>query len=234
VDGEILSEAVNVPTFRKLLEWADKKLWIDSNETNEQDFYDRCYDFYYKKTLKRIKKLVDSGEISNSEMTINGINIPSAEKILGLVDWKRICKAKQTHFHGDFILDNILKTKKDFCLLDWRQDFGGLLESGDMYYDLAKLNHNLTINHHIVNNSNFEVNISGKSIKIDIHRKNVLVECQQLLKEYVVRNNLDEYKFNVLTPIIWLNMSPLHHHPFNIFLFYFGLYNLWSEIQKKY
>ena len=62
-----------------------------------------------------------------------------------MIDFEWLSQAKQHQFHGDFILDNIIKTKNGYSLLDWRQDFSGLLRAGDMYYDLAKLNHNLTV-----------------------------------------------------------------------------------------
>lgn len=57
---------------------------------------------------------------------------------------------EQRGFHGDFILDNLLKTGMIYVRFDWRQSFGGLLKSGDIYYDFSKLNHNLTVNHEII------------------------------------------------------------------------------------
>jgi len=42
--------------------------------------------------------------------------------------------------------------------------------------------------------------------------------------------NLD--KVLLLRSIILLNMSPLHHHPFNSFLYYFGKLNLYRILKK--
>ena len=53
---------------------------------------------------------------------------------------------------------NILINKNSdqpFTLLDWRQDFGGNMEYGDIYYDLAKLNHGFIISHKIIDEKLF-------------------------------------------------------------------------------
>ena len=48
-----------------------------------------------------------------------------------------------------FSLENILYNQKNkkFLFLDWRQDFNGNLEIGDLYYDLSKLLHGLIVEH---------------------------------------------------------------------------------------
>ena len=42
------------------------------------------------------------------------------------------------NFHGDLHFENIIANKNKFTLLDWREDFSGLKNYGDLYYDLAK------------------------------------------------------------------------------------------------
>ena len=138
-EGQLYSSVVNPHDFKNFLEWAKINLWKKAYETNNENFKKVCYDFYYNKTIKRIDNLLTSRFLSDQQNIINGENIPSIKELLKLVDFKELSESKQTLFHGDFILDNIIKTKKGYKLLDWRQDFGGLLKSGDMYYDLAKL-----------------------------------------------------------------------------------------------
>ena len=42
------------------------------------------------------------------------------------------------NFHGDLHFENITYNKKDkYTLLDWRDNFSGILNYGDIYYDLA-------------------------------------------------------------------------------------------------
>jgi len=112
-------------------------------------------------------------------------------------------------------------------LIDWRQDFAGDLEVGDVYYDLAKLNHNLNINHDIVNRDLFDS--SKDNCYILINSK--LNECKGALHSFIIKNGYDLKKVKILTSIIWLNMAPLHEHPFNDFLFSFGKYNLYKSLK---
>jgi aminoglycoside phosphotransferase (APT) family kinase protein len=141
-------------------------------------------------------------------------------------DW--LCSNKYYQFHGDFILDNIIyKKDKSFVLLDWRQDFGGDLKNGDIYYDLAKLNHNLLFNHDIVHKGLFEVSKNDMYIKCDI-----LTNCREKLHEWIVNNGFDLNKVKALTAIIWLNMAPLHNHKMGEFLYYFGRLNLYKVLNK--
>ena len=79
-----------------------------------------------------------------------------------------LCNGESYQFHGDFILDNIIINNSEFTLLDWRQDFGGDLEKGDIYYDLAKLNHNLIFNHDLINKNHYLIEIKIMEIKCEI------------------------------------------------------------------
>lgn len=232
VDGELMANIANRNNLKELLAWAEKKLWIKSDETTNENFKKVCLKFYKEKTYERLNEFLVSRKIKDKETLINGELVPPAKKMLDLVNFEKLASGEQSMFHGDFILDNILKTPKGFCLLDWRQNFGGLLKSGDKYYDLAKLNHNLVINHDIVNNKLFTINITPDSITCDINRRETLVECQETFWEYVKKHDLDENKIRLLTPIAWLNMSSLHEHPYDLFLYYFGRYKLWEAIKR--
>ena len=58
------------------------------------------------------------------------------------------------------------------------------------------------------------------------------MECKNILKKFVKDNGYDYNKVEVLTSIIWINMSPLHEYPFNTFLFNFGKYNLYKNLKS--
>ena len=152
----------------------------------------------------------------------NGYVVPTAKELLAAVDIEWLCAGRPAQFHGDFILDNILETEEGFCLLDWRQDFGGNLEVGDIYYDLAKLNHNLIVNHEIANKGLFVCGDNDCYILCN----SKLIGCKSILKDFVEDMGLDFKKVETLTSLIWINMAPLHEYPFSKFLFNFGKYNL--------
>jgi hypothetical protein len=233
VKGDLYSRVVNPSDFSNFLQWAKTNLWKEKKEVENAEFKHLCRDFYEAKTKSRVKKFLTENSVRDQENIINGDRVPKLEEIFSKIDFGKIADTKQCQFHGDLILDNILRTEKGYCLLDWRQDFNGLLEVGDIYYDLAKLNHNLTVNHDIIYQNLFTIKISDNAVNCDIMRKHELVACQEILFDFIRKEGYDLHKVKLITGLIWLNMSPLHHHPFNLFLYYFGKWNLWRTIQEK-
>ena len=231
--GRLFSRVVNPKDFSHFLDWADGNLWKDKQAVSKEEFKKICHDFYLTKTKKRVQQFYDLTGISDQALVINGQEIPPLSEVLDQIDFSWLSDGLQSNFHGDFILDNIIRTPDGYTLLDWRQDFGGLIDSGDRYYDLAKLNHNLTVNHDIVFSNLFTVKVRGNTIFCDIMRSDNLLACQKILSEYIDSKGLDLKKVKVITPITWLNSSPLHHHPYNLFLYYFGRLNLWKALNDK-
>jgi choline kinase len=214
--GKLFSKSVNYTSFKKFLKWAKNNLWIEEPNSN---FKQNCYDFYIKKTKQRIYQYLEN-HVENNH--INGQYVEDVYDLIDLIDPEWLCDGIPSQFHGDFILDNVIETKEGFTLIDWRQDFAGDLNIGDLYYDLAKLNHNLTVNHDIVNKNLF--GSSKEDYYILVNSK--LKECEEVLHSFIIENGLDLKKVKVLTAIIWINMAPLHEYPFSNFLFNFGKYNL--------
>lgn len=221
-EGKLFSKSVNSQTFSDFLEWAKSNLW-KYTLTTQDTFKTKCYDFYITKTKQRIAQYLKHN-IENNQ--INGQYIQDAYDLIDSIDSDWLCDGVPSQFHGDFILDNVIETEDGFKLIDWRQDFAGDLEVGDLYYDLAKLNHNLIVNHDIVNKNLF--GSSKENCYILINSK--LKECEKMLHEFIESNGLDLKKVKVLTAIIWINMAPLHEYPFNNFLYNFGRYNLNNAI----
>lgn len=231
--GHLYSKVATPVDFSRFLQWAEKNLWKPSREVSDEAFREICHNFYYTKTVERVEKFLKTRSVKDKEMFINGEKVPTVKKMLGMVDFVELCNTQQTGFHGDFILDNLLKSGSGYTLLDWRQNFGGLLKAGDIYYDLSKLNHNLTVNHEIINKDLFTIEVNQDGVICDILRKDNLVQCQKELFRFLEDNGYSAKRVKILTAIIWLNMSPLHHHPFDLFLFYFGKLSLWRALNEK-
>ncbi|HYV33983.1 MAG TPA: hypothetical protein VE973_04010, partial [Candidatus Limnocylindria bacterium] len=230
--GKLYSRVVTPKDFSNFLLWTDTNLWKEEKEATAEEFKKICLDFYEAKTKKRIQQFYDTTGMQDMELVINGEEILPLSQLLEQVDFNKLSDGKQTGFHGDFILDNIIRTPDGYTLLDWRQNFGGLLKGGDMYYDLAKLNHNLTVNHDIVFSNLFTLKVRGSTITCDILRSDNLLNCQKLLWEFILKKGLDLKKVKLLTSLIWLNSAPLHHHPYNLFLHYFGRLNLHKALKE--
>ena len=181
--------------------------------------------------MDRIKKALDQN-ISDYTI-INNIDIGNIYDLISEVNFEEICFSSSYRFHGDFILDNILKKNKsdEFILIDWRQDFGGDLKNGDIYYDLAKLKHNIYLNHHNLENNLFTLKqISKDNCIVDIKCNYFLINQISSYEKFIIENNLNNKKINILMSLIWINMAPLHVYPLNNFLFNFGKYNLFKNI----
>jgi len=229
--GDLLATVVNESIFSDFLQWSKDNLWIEHGKSDT--FVNNCKSFYFDKTYERLNKLFKDHKISDEPININGVMVPSVLEMLKSIDHEWLCSNLAYQFHGDFILDNIIyKGENDFVLLDWRQDFGGDLKNGDIYYDLAKLNHNLLFNHDIVHQNLFSVEKTKESVKCDILRSDILTNCRENYHEWIINNNLDLKKVKVLTAIIWLNMSPLHDYKMGEFLYYFGRLNLYKSLKK--
>lgn len=232
IEGQLLSKVINENMFIEFLSWLKKNLW-HKKKLNPIDFFNKCYDFYINKTTNRIDSFLKKTNQKDEEELINGKRISGALTLLKKINTDWLCSSEPYNFHGDLILENVIKIEKEFKLIDWRQDFSGELKYGDIYYDLGKLNHNLILNHAILNKYLFWVENKESEIYCDVYRSNILCNCQDILSEFVIKNGYNLKKVKIISALIWLNMSPLHSHPLDIFLYYFGRYHLDYILEKE-
>jgi len=198
-----------------------------------------CNSMYVNKTETEYNALISKfpyfNRLASAEsIKLNGVNLFSFNRI-----WPRIkeylqsseCIPEESFFiHGDLCFANILygiiNNIPNLKFVDPRGKFGdGLF--GDVYYDLAKLNHNLTVNHDIVSKNLF----NPSSNNCYILTNSTLNECKEILHSFITENLYDLKKVRILTSLIWINMAPLHEYPFNNFLFNFGKYNLYKNLK---
>lgn len=227
--GELLSTVINPQKITNLLNWSKSNLWLKLDK--KEDFNKSCETFYFTKTRQRIDKFFKQNNLLDEEEIINGILIPKISDLLNNLDIELFCNVDSYKFHGDFILDNIIVDNNNFTLIDWRQDFAGDLLYGDVYYDLGKLNHNLIFNHDLVNKNNFTIKKTRNEIFCDILVSKNLLDCKKELLQFCLENNFDYNKVELMSSIIWINMAPLHIHPLDKFLYYFGKYNLYLNLK---
>jgi len=235
VDGNILSEVISLPLFKKLLEhclffW--KKSILSSKETAK--FKSDCLKFYKNKTYERIELFYKNFDQQDSMQLINDQETSLLNEMLEAIDWDWLSNGMPGRFHGDFHFENILWNyeKKQFIFLDWRQDFGGDLNTGDIYYDFAKLLHGLIISHELITKNFYEVNWTRDSINFDFYRKQILVECEHFFNSWILDQGYDLKKVRILTALIYLNIAALHHHPYSLLLFALGKSMLRTELEK--
>jgi len=230
-EGDLAADVIDEGKIVNLLNWANNNLWSNRKNLGSQA-KDSCYNFYYNKTAKRVEMLLSQINKKDDPNVINGISTPSVKDLMSSINESLLLNEWLGHFHGDFILDNILVTSSGFKLIDWRQDFDGSIEYGDIYYDLAKLNHNLFFNHHNIQSGLYDIIESDGKIRVDLKTNYRLFLAKQKFDSWCLENGFDVKKINILTSIIWINMAPLHEYPLNKFLFYFGKFNLFRGINE--
>ena len=236
VDGKVLSEVVTLPLFERLLEhsklfWKKKQLSVDA----AKDFRGTCMRFYRDKTFERVELFYKNFSQHDGTESINGVAMPKLDTLLNAVDWVWLADGLPGRFHGDFHFENILWNASDerFTFLDWRQDFGGDLSMGDIYYDFAKLLHGLIISHELIAGDFYSVDWQADAINYDFHRKQILVECERRFGEWLEIEGYDKKKVWVLTALIYLNIAALHHHPYSLLLLALGKTMLRNELENK-
>jgi len=120
-----------------------------------------------------------------------------------------------------------------FVLIDWRHDFGGLTEVGDVYYDLAKLYKGIILSDELIKEGMFSFDMSGNSVYYTYFLKSELIDAKEDYEAFIEENGFDLKKVKIITALTLLNMSPLHHHPFNFLVYYLGKNMLYKILIKK-
>jgi hypothetical protein len=235
VEGKILSEVVTLPLFDRLLEHCTH-FWEEKSLTTAEvvAFQETCMIFYRDKTFDRVALFFKNFDRKDGLELINGKEMLSLDTLLNSLDWNWLADGLPGRFHGDFHFENILWSSPDqqFVFLDWRQDFGGNLSTGDIYYDFAKLLHGLIINHELIAGDYYHIDWRNENIDFDFHRKQILVECERYFGTWLESRGYDRKKVWVLTALIYLNIAALHHHPYSLLLFALGKSMLKSEMES--
>jgi len=234
VDGEVLYDTINDQMMNNFIHWIDENLWKDLEISNIQfkEFKSACLNFYYDKTILRIDNYQKKHQIKDQSTNINGFNVPSIEMMLSLINWDYMSTGIPSNFHGDLHFDNILlKEDGDFLILDWRQDFSDIIDFGDQYYDLAKLNGGMKVSYKLIKQNKFSFFKDNQgNITIDHVTPPALKRARKIFKNYLYNKGLDVTKVNILTGLVYLNMSPMHHEPFDHFIYNLGRLTLYKAL----
>lgn len=217
-EGNTFYKSFNDENLKELLNLLKNKLWIPKM-VSQDEIATELKNFYISKSQDRIS-LFKQKYPNWSPSTINGNNYYSFEdEILTFFNMKMVEIARPVLFHGDLQFDNIIKTADGIKLIDWRESFGNQSSWGDLYYDLAKLYGGLIINYSLIKDNKFSFTENDSNIEISYHSSPWQEKALKTFEDFVISN---EYNFGYiknLTALIFLNMAPLHHYPFDKFLY---------------
>lgn len=231
--GETLYQVNNQAIFQSLLAWLGTHLWRPQS-INHDVMQAACFKFYKDKTLERLAMFHRKYDIDDLASCVNGRQIPPTSTLLKNVPWDRLSDGTPCFMHGDLQFDNILydATTGTFKLLDWRHEFGGHVEFGDFYYDLAKLYGGIILNYDYIKLNLLNYSETEHGIFFDFAQRFQTDHYIEVLSKYILDNGYDLTKVRIIVALIYLNMSPLHHYPFDKLLYSFGRNLLYKEILK--
>lgn len=214
--GETLYKQVSPAVFDSLLNWLDHHVWKQKN-ISAVEMQKNCEIFYREKTMARLALFEQRYPDHNRISVINGKILPSVRQLLNGFDWPELFQGEAYFIHGDLQPDNIIfdQVTNKFMLIDWRQDFAGQIDFGDIYYDLAKLSGGIKLNYDQIKLNNFRYSESDNSCEFSYPSHPKALEVNTLLEKYIIGKGYLLPKVKLLIGLIYLNMSPLHQHPFD-------------------
>ena len=224
IEGITLSKE-KVSKFRELLHFLNEFWFRDLDVLAPISEYDHDFVAFYKeKTLSRVHDFRVKYP-SYDVRKINGQGVGRLDDLLAIVDWEKLCAPVLVRAHGDLHPDNIIVTNgaSQFQFLDWRQELAGITSGwGDLYYDLGKLRHGLIVDHEAVSKDEFHVHFDNLDSSWSISQSDKKRQWLQELDEFIVQQQFDAHRANVMTALIFINIASLHHKPYDMFLMLLG------------
>lgn len=226
-DGTTVYENYSIEILNNMLTWLDKDVWIHK----VRDISSASNEFYKEKTLNRVKKFLEKYPEIEDVKTINGVNVKSWKYYLNNINWKFLEEINLPgHMHGDLQFDNVIVKDSEFKIIDWRHEFANLVEIGDIYYDLAKLSGGFIINYAKIKQNEFDIDIVDNHVKLKIPSIENYQTYLDTVNSFIHSKGWSRDKVQLLIPIIFWNMAPLHTPPFDKFLWYLGI-KLFEELE---
>ena len=219
----------------KILNKLKKDIWQSKSKiiTHKKKFRNLLKKFYRDKTYVRVKLFLKDFQSYDKFNYINNEKLPGILDILKRVKWNNLYLNEPSKFHGDLALNNIIVNKKSFCLIDWREDFAGNINIGDMYYDLSKLYHTFFISQRLETDGYIKIDKSKNKIYFEYKTYPSLLKYKKIFENFIYKNDLDFYKIKLLTNLIFLNIAALHNGDYAKLLFLYGKLNLWNIVKYE-
>jgi NDP-sugar pyrophosphorylase family protein/mannose-6-phosphate isomerase-like protein (cupin superfamily) len=222
INGSTLYNYCDVNVFEKFFEFLRQQVQEQPISSPEHTRI-----FYQEKTRNRVKSFIHKhGEKYFTEsFRINGTLYPPMKEVLTTVDFTTFENTPlYAKFHGDLQFDNVIYDGSNFFYIDWREDFGGNTDVGDVYYDLAKLMGGLLVSYDkMKDESNIVYMESTNEVLTHIKEETTLSQTLEKYRLWLKQNNFDTEKVKLLVALIFLNMSPLHDTKFSKFLWFKSL-----------
>jgi len=194
VPGVTAYEAVENPGMRGpaavtegILKWWQEHVWSTRKPTSPQHRI-AANEFYASKTKQRI------------EMLRPDLRARASEAVARIDMWQLAMDVVPGTFHGDFNFGNIIATPGGFMGIDWREDFAGHTEFGDLRYDLGKLLAGTLIHWGNARRGDFRVWTDS-------------IYHYDAIMRFAYELGLDRHDLMVIGALSLINSAPLHASP---------------------
>lgn len=224
IQGTTLYDAVTPEIFSKFISWCWDNIWINRAHLNKEDLEK----FYFTKTQERLAAFRLKYPEFRPTM-INGKFVEyDVDEGLNLVDWAVLLnplESRAKFMHGDLQLANVIYADGEFKLIDWRQDFAGKIDAGDILYDAAKLKASLILDYDAICKGKFSYSEEKGEVKFKIPDNSKYQDYIDLIDQH-----FPKYVTDQIVTIIYLNMAALHANPFDKLLYCLALTRLNESI----
>ena len=230
IEGKKLSDLSNPKLFKKFLLLMKKNFWNKKIKNN----YSQIKNFYKIKTINRLKTLFKNSDVLTKNFKINNTKIRNVKNLMSNINWEKLIKESITAYcHGDPQPENIIVNKNNIKVIDFRDNFGKNIFYFDIYYDLAKIHHALIVTNKMVREKKFYVEKNKNNIFIYFKKYKNLTNNVKILRLFCKNNNLDFQKIELLSSLIYLNISPLYKTNYSKLLYYYGVLKLNNFLKNK-
>lgn len=233
-EGKTLYELDSLDLYRKFLTNLEKNLSVTCENS---PFH--ITKFYSEKTRERLNKFTKKfgNNYFISSHNINGIDYPALASFFDTINFSSFNNNPfYKLFHGDLQFDNIIYNEKQdkFVYIDWRESFAGYTESGDIYYDLAKLYGGCLIPYNKMKNEDNIRFVEGSySVTYSYDISTSILKFTKDLEEWIISKGYDIEKIKLITSLIFLNMSPLHDEKFGKLLWFKSIEMLYDITNRQ-
>ena len=233
--GKLLSNTNESIIFTNFLDFLQKNIWSKQikDKRKIKSLFKSSLLFYKDKTYQRVKRYINNNKAADRVVWINNIKVDPIFDLLDEIDWNKLADGQFTYFHGDPQPENVIVRSKDqFTMIDWREDFGGSLDYGDIYYDLGKIYHSLIVTQKKIRDEKYFVSYEDDFAQYKFSKRRNLIKYLDQFEKFIENNNYNLYKVRIMSALIYLNIAPLHHHPYSDLLFFHGKLTLSKLLGK--
>ncbi|MCD4780919.1 MAG: NTP transferase domain-containing protein [Candidatus Omnitrophica bacterium] len=237
--AEPFYENLRPQLFLKLYQWLQTQLWdrYELSDEFQKTFQQKCKNLYQHRTNKIIQDFQNEQKQKDGFHYINDARVPPLAALLNRVNWKKILNGTPARVHGKLSLMNVdVKTvnqRKHFSLNNSFTDFDGLIEYGDLYWDLAALYTSIRLNFLLLRKGAFSLYRQQRKIELDYQINQKLLDIQKIFLNCVAEDGYDVQKISILSSIYCFHLIPEYVSPLNEFLFYFAKKALFESLGKK-